>query len=478
MATTATTNSTTGAGLIQSLGIGSGLNVQSLVTQLVAADRAPAAARITRQATSVGTSISALGTLKGALASFQSALGAATTSNQFQSMSTHSADDTVFTATAGSGAVAGSYGLEVRQLAQPEQLISTSFAGGASSVVGSGTMQVSLGSSSFNVTIGSDTATLADVRDAINTASGNPGVKATLVYGLTGAQLVLTSATTGAGNAIRATVTGASGSLANLSYSGAADTHYTESQAPQDAIIFISGVEHHSASNVVAGAIDGVTLSLKAAKPNTTLNLDISDDQSTVIGNVTNLVTAYNSMQSQLRKLGSYDAASKTGGPLVGDWLLKNTQYQVNNGMTNPVAGLTGPYSSLAALGITTDANGQLVIDSTKLTAALTADSGSVAKLFGGTNGIGKRLDAALTGMLADTGAIAARDANLTQAQKDVTTQQTALDAQMAVVQQRYLTQFNALDSLMSQLQSTSNYLTQQLANIASIGNGSSTKSG
>ena len=80
--------------------------------------------------------------------------------------------------------------------------------------------------------------------------------------------------------------------------------------------------------------------------------------------------------------------------------------------------------------------------------------------------------------MLADTGAIAARDANLTQAQKDVTTQQTALDAQMAVVQQRYLTQFNALDSLMSQLQSTSNYLTQQLANIASIGNGSSTKSG
>jgi flagellar hook-associated protein 2 len=221
---------------------------------------------------------------------------------------------------------------------------------------------------------------------------------------------------------------------------------------------------------VVAGAIDGVTLSLKAAKPNTVLNLDISDDQATVTGNVTSLVAAFNSMQAQLKKLGAYDAVSKTGGPLVGDWLLKNTQIQVNTGMTNPVTGLAGPYSSLAAIGITTDATGQLVIDNTKLTAALTADSASVAKLFGGSNGIGKRLDAALTGMLADTGAIAARDANLTQAQKDVTTQQKALDAQMAVVQQRYLTQFNALDSLMSKMQSTSSYLTQQLANIASIG--------
>ncbi len=459
----------TGAGLIQSLGIGSGLDVQSLVTQLVAADRAPLEARLTRQASSIATSLSAMGSLKGAISTFQSALTPLTTVSQFQAMTSSSADETVFTATTSAGAVPGSYGIEVRQLAQPEQLISAAFTGGAASVVGTGTLQISLGSASFGVTVSGTSPTLADVRDSINSASSNPGVKATLVYGVSGAQLVLTSSATGAGNAIKVAVSNASGSLAQLSYTGTGDTHYTEAQLPQDAIVMISGVEHHSASNVVTGAIDGVTLNLKSAKLGTTLNLGISDDQAAVMANVSKLVDAYNTMQGQLASLGKYDAASKTGGPLLGDWLLSGTRFQLTRGMTDQVSGLNSSYASLAAIGITTGADGTMSVDSTKLQNALTADGGSVARLFSGPQGIATRLNDTVTKLLDSGGAIAARDVNLAAGQKDVSDQETALNARMAVVQQRYLKQFNALDTLMSSLQQTSNYLTQQLANTSKI---------
>ncbi len=472
VSTASSATNSTGAGLIQSLGIGSGLDVQSLVTQLVAADRAPLEARLTRQASSIATSLSAMGSLKGAISTFQSALSPLTTVSQFQVMATSSADETVFTATTSSGAVAGNYGVEVRQLAQPEQLISTAFAGGATTPMGSGNLQVSLGSASFSVAVAADKATLADVRDGINAAANNPGVKATLVYGIHGAQLVLTSVSTGAGNGITLAVSNAAGSLAQLSYTGAGDTHYSEAQQPQDAIVVISGVEHHSAGNVVSDAIDGVTLNLHAAKLGTTLNLAVSNDQNAVMANVSKLVEAYNSMQGQFKSLGSYNAATKTGGPLLGDWLLGSAQFQLNRGMTEQVSGLAGSYASLAALGVTTGADGSMSVDSTKLQAALNSDSDSVARLFSGPQGIATRLDASITKLLESGGAIAARDTNLATAQKDISDQETALNARMAVVQQRYLKQFNALDALMSSLQSTSNYLTQQLASTAKIVSG------
>jgi flagellar hook-associated protein 2 len=480
MATTATgsaTGSATG-GVIQSLGVGSGLDIQSLVTQLVAADRAPLDARISRQATKIATQFTALGTLKGALSTFQAALSPLTSGSQFLIKSATSADPTIYTATTGSAAVSGNYDIEVRQLAQPEQLISTNFTGGAAAVLGAGQLQVTLGSSSFGVAISSGNATLADVRDAINSAAGNPGVKATLVYGQTGAQLVLASASSGASNAITVSVSGAGGALANLSYTGSGDAHYTETQQARDSIVFVSGVEHHSASNVVDGAIDGVTLSLKTAKPNTTISLAVTDDQATVTANIQKLVAAYNTVLKQFQTLGKYDAASKTGGPMLGDYLLKDAQFSLSRGFTDRVAGISGNYNSLAAAGVTTAADGTLNVDASKLQAALTADPGSIAKLFAGPNGISTRLNSKLTSLLSSNGTIAVRNLNLASAQLDVTRQQTNVNNQMAQVQARYLKQFNALDSLMSQMQSTSNYLTQQLANSASIGNGSSTKSG
>lgn len=479
MATTVTSATNgSGSGIIQSLGIGSGLDVNSLVTQLVNAERSAQDSRITRQAQQVSTDISSLGQLKGAVSTFQSAVSGLAGTSNFQLMSATSADTTVFSASATSKAVAGTYTVSVQQLAQPEQVLSKNFTGGAQAVVGTGTLSLTVGTSSFSVDIKAGANTLADVRDAINDSSTNTGVRAALVYGVNGAQLALTSSNTGAANTLKVAASGGDGGLAQLAYTGSGDANYTEAQKAQDAIVLVSGVESHSSSNAVSTAIDGVTLNLAAAKKDTPLTLTVSSNQSGVTGNIQRLVAAYNTMQGVFAQLGSYDAASKTAGPMLGDALLSGTSDQLRRGMTDPVAGVASARSSLAAIGITTSADGTLAVDSTKLQAALTADGNGVAQLFGGPNGIATRLGASLDKMLASNGSFAARDTSLTASQKDITDQQATLDAQMALVQQRYLAQFNALDSLMSQMSSTASYLTTQLNSNLQLANYNTTKTG
>src|SRR6185312_11561500 len=211
-----TTGATSGTGVLQSLGIGSGLDINSLVTQLVTAEMTPATNRIQRQATSVGTQISALGQLKGALSSFQQALNKLHTVDDFQVHQASSGDDEVFTATTGAGAAPGIYQVTVDHVATAQQLLGAAIVGDSKTNVGSGTLTVSLGAKTFTVTIDEQHQSLADIRNAINTATGNPGVTATLVNGTDGTHLVLTSALTGAANTIK--VTSDDAALAGLTY--------------------------------------------------------------------------------------------------------------------------------------------------------------------------------------------------------------------------------------------------------------------
>ncbi|MCC7464342.1 MAG: flagellar filament capping protein FliD [Gammaproteobacteria bacterium] len=463
------TSSTNGNGLIQALGIGSGLDIQTLVSKLVAAERAPVESRLTRQAASVATRLSALGALKGTISTFQGALEPLRTESAFLARSATSADEDVFAASAGTSAAAGRYAIEVRQLAQPEQLISTAFGGGASTAVGTGTLTLGVGSDSFAVTIAAGTNTLADIRDAINAATDNPGLSATLVYGVDGAQLVLTSEATGEGNAITVSASGGDGGLAQLAYAAGNTGNYTQSQAAQDAIVVVSGVEHHSDSNVVEGAIDDVTLTLKSTNAGATVALAVASDQDAVLANIRRFVSAYNDMESQFRALGSYDAASGKGGPMLGDWLLNGVRNAMVRGAADGVTGAGPVHGSLAAIGITTGSDGKLAIDEERLAAALQSGPTAVAALFGGEAGVAARLDDRIEELLASDGSIAARSDNLAEAQKQLDAASRRLDQRMATVEQRYLAQFSALDSLMAQMNSTSSYLTQQLSSLNSM---------
>src|SRR5579872_627748 len=200
---------------------GSVIDVSSLVSQLVAATKAPQESLITAQTQAVTTQISALGTLKSALSTFQSSLSALNTPSAFNTLAATSSNTTAFAATADSSAVLGSYSVSVTRLAQGEQLVSNAFAGGSSATVGTGTLKLTLGGTAFSLTIDSSNDTLSGIAAAINAASGNPGIEASVVTGTDGAHLVLTSTLTGASNAIQVSETDSGSGLSQLTYSTA-----------------------------------------------------------------------------------------------------------------------------------------------------------------------------------------------------------------------------------------------------------------
>jgi flagellar hook-associated protein 2 len=443
-----------------------GLDVQSLVSQLVSSERAQYQAPITARETKATVQLSAVSTLKGALGTFQTAVNGLKSASTFTPRTTSSSDEDVFTATTTGDAATGSYDIKVLALAKAQQLASGAIAGGSTAVVGTGTMTFTYGDKTFDVTITESNNTLANIRDAINKATGNSGVQATILNDQAGAHLVLTSAQTGAANTIKVAVTGGDGGLAQFAYDGVAPSSVTQLQPAQDAHILIADTyDHYSASNTVTGAIDDVTINLKTTSDDA-VTLSVAEDSASLKQKVNQFVTAYNALYSSFAKLRSYDAASQTAGPMLGDALLRGIESQIGLDLTNPVAGVTGDYKTLASLGITRQVDGTLKVDSAKLDKAMNADRTAIAKVFSGDNGIASRLSKDLESILKDGGAIDARTDSLNSTLEKVKDDNAALDAKMLVIQTRYTKQFTALDALLTQLQSTSNYLTSQLESL------------
>lgn len=451
------------------------IDVQSLAAQLVAADRAPQDARITRQETSLTVQVSGVGTLKGALSTFQSALQSLKTVTAFSPRAASVSNEDAFTAKVDTNAAAGSYNVDVIALAKSNQLASGPFLAGNGAVVGTGTLTITQGTSNFSVTIDSTNNTLTGIRDAINKAAGNSGVQATLIHESGGARLVLSSTKTGAANAIQVSQTGGDGGLNQLVYQTSGTKNLTEIQPAQDAHIRVAGFDHYAPTNEISGAIDGVTLTLKGVTVETpgsiTLadqpaTLDVSFDNALVQKNVQSFVDAFNALQKQFASLRSYNAETKTTGPLFGDATLRQVEDMVRSDLSNPVAGLTGNYTSLASIGITRQLDGSLALDAAKLTAAINNGNGAVAQIFGSENGVAARLDKHIASQLATGATFDFRTKSLESALKKVADDKAALETRMAAVKERYIKQFSALDAMLSQMQQTSTSLTAALAKL------------
>lgn len=451
---------------IQASGVGSGLDISSLVSQLVTAERQPLDARISRRQSAVNVEISGLSTLKSALSTLKDSLSSVRTLSALASLTAKSADEDIFTATADSTALAGSYQIEVGNLATAQKLASGPFAAGRDAVVGTGTLTLKYGTTSFNVTIDSTHDTLAGIRDAINSATGNDGITATIINGTDGARLALSSRSTGLANAMTITQSGGDGGLAALVYDAAnpgANT-LTETSAAADATIYVNSYKYTSASNTVTGAVDGLTLNLLKADPGKTYALDVSSDASTVATRIKKFVTDYNALARVFSGLQAYDAVKKTSGPLLGNAYVRVLQQNVRSDLSNSVSGLNGNYTSLAAIGIKTDSTGQLVVDDTKLNAALKSDFNGVMKVFAADDGVANRLYTRFDAALKADAQLAQRNATLNKELTKLSNESADVDTQMAAVEKRYRAQFTALDSLLTQMQTTSSFLTRQFA--------------
>lgn len=454
-------------GTIISSGVGSGLDVAGLVAQLVRAEGQPTQARLDVEEARLQAKISALGTLRSALSTFQGVIDELTDLDSFRGRQVSLSNPDFLNATASTAAQPASYRIEVERLASAHRLY-TEFAT-QDDIVGTGTLTLSLGGNAFSVAIDSENSTVAGIAAAINAASNNAGVTATVVNGVTGARLLLSGTATGASNSIVVTQSGGDGGLAAIAYDpGNAIANLTEFQAAVDARVLVDGFAVESATNSIDAAISGVTIDLAATNEvGETTTVTVGYDRAGAKDTVNRFVESYNALIATVDKLASTNLESGERGPLFGDAGLRNVVFQLRRELNSPVNGLDGPFSLLQQIGIGTTLDGELELDSTKLDAAFDGAFDAVGQLFATADvGLAARLDALLAPYLESDGVLDGRTSSLQSSVASIGDRREALAIRLAAVEERLLRQFNALDSLLAQLQSTSSFLDQQLRSL------------
>ena len=448
---------------ITSAGVGSGIDVASLVNQLVAAERQAPAARLSAAQSKAQTQLSAFGTFRSALAGLQDAAKALRDGGTGTLKATASETGYVNLVTT-TAAAAGSYRLEVVQLAKAHKLASGTYAS-SSTVVGEGTLSLSVGGESFDVVIDSSNSTLAGIRDAINSASDNSGVRASLLNTSAGVRLTLTSTQTGADGALVVTHGSGETALDGLVYDPQGGSTLSQLDPAQDAKIRLDGYDFESSTNVFSDAVEGLTITATKAEPGKELSLDVARDAAAAKTAVESFVGRYNALNATIATLGRYNATTKDAGPLLGDSTLRGLSQQLRAVLSDGLE--SGTFTHLSQIGVSFAADGSLKTDATKLSAALDGDPAAVSQLLG-KDGLGTRVFDLAAPFLASDGRIQSRQDAANARLKDLAKQQTALDDRMTRVQARYQTQFGALDTIIAQMKTTSTYLTQQLANLPS----------
>jgi flagellar hook-associated protein 2 len=453
-------------GSIVSSGVGSGLDTASLVQQLVQAEGGPKTLRLNAEEAKVQAKLSALGTLRSALASFRDTVTKLKDIGKFQGREVSLSTPDFVKGTATSTAVPGTYAIEVEQLASAHKLQSGPVAA-ATTVIGTGTLRIATGGQNFDIVIGATNNTLAGIAAAINDSAAGAKVLATVVTGTGQARLTLTSRGSGAANAMTITQSGGDNGLAALVYPPS-PTGLTQLQGALDAAVLVDGVPVTSKTNVISGAIAGVDVTLVAANDDgDTTQLSVGYDRVAARKTIDELVKSYNAVVDAIKSVSSYNRDTKEGGPLFGDAGVRNIVWQLRRELTSNVSGLSGPFDMLGELGISADLSGKLSVDAAKLDAAFAADFDAIGELFAAEDvGVAVKLDKLLAPYLDSAGVFDSRTAGLQSSIDDINDRREALNTRLAALQTRYTKQFNGLDSLLSQLQGTSSFLSQQLSKL------------
>lgn len=392
--------------MLSSPGIGSGLDINGIVKQLMAVEQRPLASLDSKEAKQQ-TQLTAFGSLKGALSSFQSSLAALANPAKYTAIAASIADNTLANVSAAPAAGTGSHSIEIQTLAQSHKLKSANFAA-TTTAVGSGTITLQFGTysggtftlnpdkSAQSITIAPSNSSLTGIRDAINLA--NAGVSASIVNDGTGNRLVIASKDTGLSNALKITTTDDDANntdnagLSQLVYdaSTGGTTNLTQTVAASNATLVIDGISISKASNKITDAIEGVTLDLLKTNLGSTTTLSLSRDTASIQGAVTSFVKAYNDLNKTIVNLSKYDTATKRASILTGDSTIRSIQTQLRNTISDPLTTAGGGLSLLAEVGISFQVDGTLKLDSTKLSKVMSDSTKDVSTLFAS---IGKTSD-------------------------------------------------------------------------------------
>lgn len=468
---------------------GSGLDIDSIVTKMVAAEKAPKMDQLNATQTKATAQLTAIGSLKGAISEFQTALTTLNSPTSFQARAVTLSKSDYLTATASTSASVGSYQVAVTQLAGsskvalasvPATSTTTASDGTKSSsptTFGKGTLSIKIGDTKLSdIQVDATNNTLSGIRDAINKAGQSQGISASVVNDDTGSRLVLSSTKTGDGNDISVSVSGDDGSgkqsLTKLAYtpsnSDSSDPAAAHSLSKaKSAQMTIDGLKVTSASNTVSNAVDGLSFTLKATTPaDSPMTVGVSQDESGVKGNIKGFVDAYNKLmgviktQTSVTKVG--DNSSPIAAALVGDATARGLTTTIRSELGTMQG--TGAVKALADLGITTQKDGTLAIDDTKLSSMVSSNFSDLSSFFTGDQGIAARLKGKLDPYTMTNGILEQRSNSLSTTLKNVDAQTATLNTRMTALSDRLYKQYNAMDQLYSSLSTTASSLSQQLA--------------
>lgn len=437
--------------------LGSGIDIPSLVSQLVAAERAPVENRIARGETAAKTQLSAIGALKGAFSGLKTALDKLRKEDGTNARITNVPEKAGFTATAATSAAVGEYDIEVVSLATAHKL--TSAGKPAETKIGTGKLIIEAGDEKIEVEIKEGRNTMADIRSAINAAAAGKGVSASLVNADDGQHLVLTANDTGTEGKLRVTTTGGDGGLSALVYDPGVQTSMTETVKAADAKVVVDGMERTSSSNNITDLLPGVTLTLKEAKPDETFTLKVSTDDAALKTTLQSFISAYNTAIGLTKSVTAYNAETKTSSALTGDSMVRGLQAQLRTMASENVV-------ALKDLGVKINTDGTLTLNTADMTKALAEDPGALSRLFGGEEGYGAKLEDMLGSVLEDNGLFDSRSDSLNARLKTYNTQYEDLDRRMESLKTRYTAQFTAMEQMVTQLQGSSGFLAQQLGSL------------
>lgn len=449
-------------------GIGSGLNISSIVEAQVNSDTAAKQAQITRQTTNNKAYISGVGALKSALADYQSSMAKlnSSTAPAFNAYAATSANENVLKATASNTAVPGTYEVNVSQLATGSKVASrlyTTAEGGAATPIPKGDLTIEQNGKTYTVSIG-DGATLQSVRDSINDALAVNGISANIINEAGGSRLVLGSTTTGAGSDIKV-IGGTTGIDIDGTKSMATNGSGYISGLAQDAKLTIDGLEVTSKSNTVKDAISGITLDLvaKSADAATTTKVTVGANNDGLKASVQQFVDAYNTMVKAVNALTatSTDADGNTVlGSLTGDPTTRSLLADIRGELANIGSG--DRLTTLSQLGINTQKDGTLEFNSSKFTAAMNDKKlgSEVQELFTGTNGVFERMNKAIEPYIKSDGILTSRTNNLNSLQKRLDQQQEDLDRRVELLTASLTKKYIAMDTVVGKLKAQANSIT------------------
>ncbi len=480
-------------GTISSVGIGSGIDVDSLISKLMSLQQQPIT-DINNRSGDLKTQLSVYGQVKSALSTLRDTAAKLTNPSLWSSVKATSSDPSSVAVTASGTPAAGNLSISVSQLASAQSLATTSFAN-SSATVGEGTLTIQLGnwnldsttaqnpttftpktgSSAVNISINAGDK-LTDVRDKINAA--NAGVTAAIVTDASGSRLTITSKNTGESNGFRIQVadtgdgnnTDASG-LSRLAYDPENSANALTRTLPAvNARAMINGLSISSETNSLTNSIDGLNILLLKVTP--PVSLTIASDIDAIRKAITDFTTAYNAINSMMRTQTKYDDATKTAAPLQGDSTANSLASQLR-GIVGGSTTLGGTLQRLANLGLDPGKDGSLGAGGTKLDNALNGDLSKLKALFMGVdnsnasnNGFAVKLRSFVDQVLGVDGSISNRSKGI-QSQIDRNNDQIGrLNDRNAAMEARLRAQYSALDTTMSRNSSLATYLTQQLSNL------------